>query len=249
MNVRSATLGGLSCQVLDTLPEGKTPSAVGVFCHGFGAPGTDLVPLGAEILHRSRQVAEHVQFIFPAGPLSLDAVGMFGGRAWWYLDLEELTAALQHGRFRDQRNELPEGLPEARGMLMALLEDVGRQTGLPQSRMVLGGFSQGSILATDVTLHSDEPPGALCILSGTLLCEAEWRELAPRRQGLRVLQSHGRNDPLLPYQAAVWLKELLDEAGLSVEFLAFNGEHTIPAEVLPRLVQLMEDVFAETPGG
>lgn len=249
MNVRPATLGGLSCQVLDALPAGTTPGLVGVFCHGFGAPGTDLVPLGAELLHRSSPLADRLQLVFPAAPLSLDALGMFGGRAWWHLDLEQLTAALQHGHFRDQRNELPEGLPESRRMLMALLDQLTRETGVPRSRMVLGGFSQGSILATDVTFHSDQAPAALCILSGTLICETQWRELAARRRGLRVLQSHGRRDPLLSFQLAVSLKELLEEAGLEVEFLEFNGEHTIPAEALPRLVQLFEDALETPPTG
>lgn len=221
---------------------------MGVFCHGFGAPGTDLVPLGAEILHRSAALADQVQMVFPAGPLSLDAMGLPGGRAWWHLDMDRLTAAIQRGEFRDQRNDLPEGLLEARARLVALLEELGG-TGVPPTRMVLGGFSQGSILATDVALRSEAAPAALCILSGTLICETEWRDLAPRRRGLRVLQSHGRNDPLLPYQAAVWLKELLDEAGLAVEFLEFNGEHTIPGEALPRMVQIFEDALAGPSNG
>lgn len=44
-----------------------------VLCHGFGAPGTDLIPL-AEQLDETGRVA----FLFPEGPIALDQ----GGRAW-----------------------------------------------------------------------------------------------------------------------------------------------------------------------
>ena len=50
MNVYSKTLGGLSCQVVDVLPDTQAPQLVVVLCHGFGAPGTDLVPLAGELL-------------------------------------------------------------------------------------------------------------------------------------------------------------------------------------------------------
>ena len=78
------------------------------------------------------------------------------------------------------RTEIPEGLASARRKLMALLEVAQVETGLPMSRFLLGGFSQGAMLATDVTLRLEEAPAGLAALSGTLLCEEEWR---PRARG------------------------------------------------------------------
>jgi len=99
-------------------------------------------------------------------------------------------------------------------------------------RLVLGGFSQGAMLATDVTLRLEEAPAGLCVLSGTLLCEKEWRLRAARRAQLPILQSHGRQDPILPFQGAVWLQEMFEGAGMTVEFHPFDGPHTIPESVL-----------------
>jgi predicted esterase len=58
-----------------------------------------------------------------------------------------------------------QGLDEARKAVLAMVEQVQRDTGLPLSRFILAGFSQGAMLATDVALHLPESPAALCIFS------------------------------------------------------------------------------------
>lgn len=238
-------LGSLTCRTIQQLADGETPQLVAILCHGFGAPGTDLVPLGPEILRISEKIADTTQFIFPEAPLSLASLGMPDGRAWWHLDMERLIGAAERGEFRDLRNDHPEELPAARDMLMALIDEVRRRTGLPLSRIVLAGFSQGSMLCTDVALRLDEAPAALCVWSGTLLCEDSWRPLAQKRGPLRVLQSHGRMDPILPYEASLWLRDLFRESGFELEFIEFSGMHTIPLEAQTGFVQLLESILDE----
>ncbi len=106
---------------------------------------------------------------------------------------------------------------------------------MPLSRLVLGGFSQGAMITTDLTLRLEEPPAGLCLLSGTLIAESEWTPRVKARAGLPVFQSHGENDGILPYANAEALRDLLTGAGLSVEFHSFPGEHTIPMSVLRAL--------------
>ncbi len=233
-------LGGLNCRTVQQLDETVSPEVVVILCHGFGAPGTDLVSLGPELLDSHPSIAGAVQFIFPEAPLSLDNVGMFGARAWWHLDMERLLAAAQGGTFRDLRNDHPDGLPDAREKLTALIHEVRERTDLPMSRIVLGGFSQGSMLATDVALRLEEPPAHLCVWSGTLLNEEVWRELAAKRGSLKVLQSHGRHDPILPFEAAIWLREMFEESGFDVDFIEFPGVHTIPHPALVSFAQILD---------
>jgi phospholipase/carboxylesterase len=83
MGVRTETIGGLRCRTVDALPEQTQPKLIVVLCHGYGAPGTDLVPFGPELLEHSPSLAERVQFLFPEAPLSLEELGMPEGRAWW----------------------------------------------------------------------------------------------------------------------------------------------------------------------
>lgn len=239
------TLGGLTCRTVQDFDDGQTPGLVVILCHGFGASGTDLVGLGSEFLGASSAVAESVQFIFPEAPLSLDEHGMPGGRAWWMLDIAALNAAVQSGSFRDLRNDHPDGLPEAREMLITLIDEVRARTGLPMSRIVLGGFSQGSMLATDVSLRLDEPPAHLCIWSGTLLSEDSWRELAQQRGSLEILQSHGQHDPILPFEAATWLRDMFEEFNFDVNFIEFPGIHTIPHPAIVAFAQVIDRLASE----
>lgn len=239
MNTTLGMLGSLRCRILQQGTD--APKLAVVLCHGYGAPGDDLVPLAGELASAMpAEIASTVRFVFPEAPLSLADVGFMGeGRAWWPIDIEELLSA-DRGNPQARRSALvPEEALTARRLLMGALDALARQTGLPYSRFVLGGFSQGAMLATDVTLRLEEAPAALAILSGTLISETDWAKRAPTRRGLKVLQSHGTRDPLLPYANAVALQQLLTASGLDVEFIPFAGEHTIPLEALSRLAKLI----------
>jgi phospholipase/carboxylesterase len=230
-------LGELDCQVLDSMVEGADPKLAVVLCHGFGAPATDLVPLAQELVELKPELGSKVRFVFPAAPLSLSAMGMPNARAWFNLPQEMLM-----GRERDWEKfaaSTPEGLVQARRGLMSLLSELSAATKLPYGRIVLGGFSQGGMVTTDVALRLEEAPAGLCILSGTMICQDEWKQRAEKRKGLPVLQSHGRYDDVLKFPQAEKLRELLTNAGLPVEFIPFNGPHTIAPEVLERMAEFL----------
>ena len=231
-------LGGLDCRVLQ---EGEgAPSAVVMLCHGFGAPGDDLVGLYDELLLLAPSL-KPLRFVFPAAPLSLQAMGYGDARAWWMIDFEKIQA-LNSGDLKllqEFRSAEPEGMSKARAMLLKAVDEIIVQTGLPLSKLVLGGFSQGAMIATDVALRLPEPPAALAILSGTLLVEEVWKAKATARAGLPILQSHGRVDPILRFDAAERLRDLLTEAGCPPQWVPFDGPHAIPALVLRKLAEFL----------
>lgn len=244
MHSVATSYGGLNCRVLQ---EGDdAPEVLFVLCHGYGAPGTDLVPLGPEIASAAPHLRDRIRFAFPEAPLSLAEMGLPDGRAWWHLDVAAISRAIEQGELRDLRGGFPEGVPEARDMLSAAVTELAAEAGLPLDRVVLGGFSQGSMLATDVALRLPESPAGLCVLSGTLVAEEEWRALASDRGAMPVFQSHGRFDPILPFQGATWLRDALVESGLPVEFHEFDGVHTIPYEAIQRMAALVEGAVGAT---
>jgi phospholipase/carboxylesterase len=168
---------------------------------------------------------------------------MYGpGRAWWHIDLMKLESDLRTGSLRDRRNEIPDGLVEARTQVSALLEEVKTRYAATDKQLVLGGFSQGAMLSLDVALHRQTAPAALALMSGTLLAEAVWTPLMPRLAGVPVVQSHGRGDPLLPFSIAEIVRDKLVEAGAKVEFVAFGGAHEIPPQVLAAVGKLIASV-------
>jgi phospholipase/carboxylesterase len=234
-------IAGLTTRVVDDC---EKPQLAVILCHGFGAGGDDLVPIGAEMLSRSEKLAAGARFYFPAAPLDLSSMGMWGSRAWWMIDMEAIQRAQADGSFRKRaRNERPEGLLEAREAVMGVVKHVQQETGLPVSKIALGGFSQGSMITLDVALQLEENPAAVIAWSGTLLNEEEWRERGKLHAGLKVFQSHGRQDPLLPYDWAESLRDMLKDIGAEVEFLPFNGPHTIPEQGLDRAVALLESAL------
>jgi phospholipase/carboxylesterase len=208
-----------------------------VLLHGYGAPGTDLVPLG-----QAMAAPAGTRFVFPAAPLAMPA--FFGeSRAWWMLDLAQIERVVAAGQQRSLAREVPPGLGDARARLLTMLHVMRTRMDATSAPLVLGGFSQGAMLACDVALRTDVPLAGLVMLSGTLLCVNEWQPLMARRAGLRVFQSHGQSDPLLPFEAAEALRDHLRAAGLEVEWHGFAGVHEIPMPVLHALGKFLHAVL------
>ena len=222
---------------------GPRPPLLVVFCHGFGASGEDLVPFVPELLERERRLAP-VRFAFPAGPLQLGEMGWGDARAWWPLDWEKLSLLSRSGPGRELlRNEVPEGLVPARRKLQGCIEALLAGTGLGPERVVLGGFSQGGMLATDLALHWEHRPAALVALSAISVTASTWKRLAPKRSGLPVVLSHGRQDPVLPYSEGEALRDLLVEGGLAVDFIPFDGPHTVHPDALDHVASLLRTLL------
>ncbi len=235
--MREEKLGGLTVRVTggtDGLGNGDGP--VVILLHGWAAPGDDLVPLWRVI-----DAPPGTRFLFPEGPLAVDMT-IGGGRAWWPIDVDRLNQDFASGRPRNLSREVPAGLAEARSRIVALLEEVRQRFGIGADRVVIGGFSQGAMLACDVALRTEQPFAGLAVLSGTLLARDEWLPLMPNRKGLRVLQSHGRHDDVLPFFLAEQLRDFLTEAGLVVKWVGFQGGHEIHESVLTHMGTFLKQV-------
>jgi phospholipase/carboxylesterase len=198
-----------------------------ILLHGFGAPGDDLVAL-------ARYIDAPTRFVFPEAPLELS--GMYGGaRAWWLLDLVKLEQELRDGTPRDRSGETPDGLAAARTQVSRLVDQVKARFVVADDRIVLGGFSQGAMLALDVALHRDQPPGGIVMMSGTLVAESAWAPRFASLAGTPIFQSHGKHDMLLPFSVAETLRDKLRAAGATVDWHPFAGAHEIPPLVLHEL--------------
>src|SRR5947208_2540362 len=107
-----------------------------VLLHGYGAPGDDLVPLAQAL-----DVPSEVRFVFPEAPLMPEELAAYGGRAWWPIDMLALQRAMAEGSVRALMNRVPEGMPEARARLIALLAQVEQELSVTSQQITLGGFS------------------------------------------------------------------------------------------------------------
>lgn len=169
--------------------------------HGWGANAEDL--MGVAPLLRLPEF----QFIFPQAPFPHPQAPL--GRAWY---------ALETGQYN--------GLEQSQQRLKEWLPTLEASTGVPLSRTILGGFSQGGAMTLDLGRYL--PFAGLVVLSGYLHFPPEPvpHPLPP------VLIVHGQYDPVVPLQAAINAREVFQQLGAKVKYQEFNMGHEIRPEVL-----------------
>jgi phospholipase/carboxylesterase len=188
-----------------------------VLLHGYAMRPSDLSPFA-----HSLGVPAH--FLLPRGPV----ISPLGGHAWWAVDLESREAALNMGP-RDLAQDHPSGLPAAHEQLERFLTAVTAQ--FPSQLVVLGGFSQGGMLALDYVLRSERHIDGLLLLSASRLAINEWEPRRSRLRNLPTLVSHGTRDPDLAFAAGERLHDFVLESGARTSWVPFEGGHEIPLVV------------------
>jgi phospholipase/carboxylesterase len=218
----SRQIANLDCSVI----EGTAPKKAIIFLHGFGADKSDLVPL-ADMISRAKDTT----WIFPNGIMEVIVGPGFSGRAWFTIDMDRLERAMRNGQHEDFSHKRPPGLDQARERVMKLYNEVRSK----YETVILGGFSQGAMLATEITLRAPKKPDGLVIMSGVLIDRDNWIKLAKDSPAVRYIQSHGKNDAILGFSQAEALNEALVDAGWDGEFISFSGGHEIPPKVIEKI--------------
>ncbi|MEB3121323.1 MAG: alpha/beta hydrolase [Snowella sp.] len=180
---------------------GNPPDHILVLLHGWGADANDLAPL-AQVFD-----LPHYQCLFPNAPFPHPEVP--SGLAWYALETPDYY-----------------GLAESRQQLRDWLLSLEDQTGVPLSRTVLGGFSQGGAMTLDVGLEL--PLAGLFSLSGYLHFQPHplTTPIPP------ILMVHGKQDFVVPIEAARQTRDALNRINAKIEYHEFNMGHEIPQIVL-----------------
>jgi phospholipase/carboxylesterase len=215
---------------LATIVHGGEGPPTLVLLHGYGSSAERWAPFTQTIA-----LPPGGRFVFPQGPeVTVPPDGPADGRAWWRM---ELAAHIPPGgSIPDFSAAHPPGIAIAAARVRPLLEDLHDKPGGP---LILGGFSQGAMVAAEITFRSDEPLTALVLLSGSTVDEAGWQQGLAARRGLPVFVSHGQTDVILPFAVADRFRQNLQRAGLQVTWVPFPGGHEIPAEVVVALNQFL----------
>jgi len=228
MNIHRREIGGL--QVVE-LPGDPKQGTIVLF-HGFGADAMDLFPLS--------NVYKGPTWIFPQAPLQVQFMPGYVGRAWFPIDMEVLSKSHRENSFEDIASAFPPDLTQVSSIANRFVD----QLDTPRSKLVLGGFSQGAILAVETMLSSMIRCGGLLIFSGTYLESLRWKPKIHPHANTHFFQSHGMHDPLLPLRKAEELEKLLLEGGLHGRLHTFQGGHEIPPSILSKLSLFLQSLFA-----
>ncbi|HTZ65232.1 MAG TPA: phospholipase [Solirubrobacteraceae bacterium] len=198
-----------------------------VLHHGRGTDETDLLPL-ADALDPDRRL----HAVSPRAPLSLQGSPGFH----WYL--------VPRVGYPD-----PETFHAAYGQLAALHDELWERTGLGPAQTVLGGFSMGTVMSYSLGLGADRPaPAGILAFSGFVPEVEGWSPSLADRTGLRAFIAHGRHDPIIAVEHAREARDLLEGAGLAVEYHESDVGHTIDPAHLPAAAGWLATTLAGSPG-
>ena len=198
---------------------GPQPTASVIVLHGLGADGNDFVPICEELDLSSIGA---VRFVFPHAPTRPVTInGGYVMRAWYDIAAPAL----------DQRED-EAGLRASQAQVQALIARENAR-GVPSSRVVLAGFSQGCAITLLTGLRHAERLAGLVGLSGYLpLAATTAAERSAANAGVPIFLAHGRFDPVVPIAGAIASRDALLGLGYAVEWHEYPMQHAVcPPEI------------------
>lgn len=187
-----------------------------IWLHGLGADGHDFTSMVQE-LHLPSHLP--LRFIFPHAPLK--AVTINSGyvmRAWF--DIYSMQI--------DQRIDAS-GIADSVKFVEQLIENE-RNKGIPSEKIILGGFSQGSVIALTTALQSTHKLGGVIALSGYLPHATEILAKRSANRTLPVFLAHGTQDTVVPFMLGKVTENALEKAAVPVEWHSYSMPHSVCAE-------------------
>lgn len=197
----------------------KDPVASIIVLHGLGADGNDFVPICDEIDLSS---VGSVRYVFPHAPVRPVTInGGYRMRAWY----DVLS-------FDRGQNEDEDGLRASQAEIEALIAGE-RARGIPASRIVVMGFSQGCAMTLMTGLRHPERLAGLIGLSGYLpLAGKTAEERSPANADVPIFLAHGNADSVVPFERAVAARTTLQELGYPLEWHEYRMAHSVcPQEI------------------
>lgn len=197
---------------------GVAPDACVIWLHGLGADGYDFVPIVPELRLPENCVP---RFVFPHAPIQ--PVTLNGGmrmRAWYDILGLSADAAQDEAGIRDSAQ-----------LLERHIQREG-EAGIPASRIVIAGFSQGGAIALHTALRHAEPLAGVLALSTYLPLQAAVGAASSANQRIPILMCHGLDDPVIAIGDAERSRDLLRSRGYTVEWKQYPMQHQVCAEEL-----------------
>ena len=173
----------------------------------------DLFPLLDELDPERRLVGAT-----PRGPLSLPP-----GGAHWY--------AVRQIGYPD-----PETFHATYRLAASWLDDLLAEHGIPADRAVLGGFSQGTVMAYALGLGAGRPrPAGILALSGFIPTVEGFELDLGKARGLPVAIGHGTYDPVIGVEWGRDARDRLSAAGAEVLYREYPLPHAVDPGFIPEL--------------
>jgi len=132
----------------------------------------------------------------------------------------------------------PDSFGKAYQELAGFHDELWERTSLTPERTVLGGFSMGSVMSYALGLSPERPvPAGILAFSGFVPTVEGWEPDLAGRTALRAFIAHGRGDPIIGVEFGRAAHQLLEGAGLEVEYHESDVAHQIDPDNVPSAVE------------
>jgi phospholipase/carboxylesterase len=209
---------------------GQQPTHSVIWLHGLGADGHDFAPIVPE-LRLPASLA--VRFVFPHA--SIQPVTINGGMAMrsWY---DILTPNLV-------KREDEVGIRVSEQAVQALIARENAR-GVPSSRIVLAGFSQGCAMTLHTGIRFREKLAGLMGLSGYLpLIDMAAQERHPANANTPIFLAHGTHDPVVTLERAEASRAKLVDLGYVVQWHTYPMPHSVCAQEIDDISNFLQSVL------
>ena len=217
----------LDCVEYETAPN---PTHSVIWLHGLGADGNDFAPIVPE-LRLPASLA--VRFVFPHA--TIQPVTINGGMAMrsWY---DILTPNLV-------KREDETGIRISEQAIQALIARENAR-GIPSSRIVLAGFSQGCAMTLHTGIRFKEKLAGLMGLSGYLpLIDMAAHEHEPVNAATPIFLAHGTHDPVVSLERAEASRAKLVDLGYQVQWHTYPMPHSVCAQEIDDISSFLQSVL------
>lgn len=209
----------------------ENPEISVIWLHGLGADGNDFVPIVKEL---DLAGLPGIRFIFPhANTMPVTINNGYVMRSWYDISNADLT-----------RREDEQGLRASQAQVEAFIARE-KARGVPASKIVLAGFSQGCAMTIQAGLRHPEPLAGLLCLSGYAPLSAKLAaERTEASRATPVFMAHGQYDNVVPFSRAEASRDLLVSLGYQVEWHAYAMQHTLCLEEVQHISAWLKKVVA-----
>jgi len=212
------------------LETGRPATASVIWLHGLGADAHDFEPIVPEL---DLPVGLAVRFVFPHAPMQ--AVTINGGavmRAWY--DVYALEG---------ERREDAVGVRASQAKIEELIAHE-KARGVPASRLVLAGFSQGGAIALQTGLrHGERLAGIMALSTYLPIASTLAVEASATNRSVAIFMAHGLDDPLIPIERAQASRRQLAAAGYAVEWHEYPMAHAVCMEEIADISAWLQRVL------
>ncbi len=213
-DLQCASLQGPFCDA----PQGPANSAL-ILLHGWGADGHDLASLAPYLQASLPQLAlytPHAPDICSANPM---------GRQWF--ELSE--------RFFANPAASEADMDKAAAVISEAVMAFSEAISLPQTRIMLGGFSQGGMMTLHLASQGRLPMAGYISIAGALVVPDAVQEATSHSAPITLI--HGARDEVVPFQAMSRAEDRLSTAGYQVtSHTRPEMGHAIDAETISHII-------------